>query len=138
MWIFGLSPKEYELLKTLREYAGRFEMATTVLDLKKQIAELEINKGKLKEDHDREQRELRHMIGLEKKRQEFEVEKAKQETSLKVREENLSADKKRFEQQMKFHEDRFTEEVKYLKDLMGQVLERLPNVTATFDGGKRK
>ena len=138
MFIFSLSHKERTLLEALREYASRFDLASNVIDLKKQLAELEIDKSKMTEAHEKDERELRHMIGLEKKRQEFEIDKAKQETALKVREENLSADKKRFEDQMKFHESRFKEEVSYLKDMIGQVLERLPNVSASLEVGRKK
>ena len=138
MMIFSLSAKERELLQALLEYASRFAIATNVIDLKKQVAELEINKSKLKEEHDKQERELRHMIGLEKKRQEFEIEQSKRETKLAVQQENLTADKTRFEAQMKFHEDRFTKEVDYLKDILGQILGRLPDVTADFTRKKGK
>ena len=138
MFVFGISSKEQRLLEDLREHAKGLELATSVLNLKKQINDLEIEKSKLNERHEREERELRHMIGLEKKRQEFEIEQSKRETKLTVQQENLAADKKRFEDQMKFHETRFTEEVSYLKEMIGNVLERLPNVTASFEGKKGK
>ena len=138
MFVIGISSKEQRLLEDLREHAKGLELATSVLNLKKQINDLEIEKSKLKEVHEREERELRHMIGLEKKRQEFEIEQSKRETKLTVQQENLAADKKRFEDQMKFHETRFTEEVSYLKEMIGNVLERLPNVTASFEGKKGK
>ena len=138
MFIFGISSKEQRLLEDLREHAKGLELATSVLNLKKQINDLEIDKSKLKEQHEKEERELRHMIGLEKKRQEFEIEQSKRETKLTVQQENLAADKKRFEDQMKFHETRFTEEVSYLKEMIGNVLERLPNVSAAFETKRGK
>lgn len=117
-------------LKVERKHSSRaVELSDEVVNLKVQISTLEIDKAKLKEAHEREDRELRHMIGLEKKRQEFEVASAKRETELKVREENLAADKARFAEQMKFQTDRFEKEVGYLKEMVGQVLERLPVVT---------
>lgn len=100
-----------------------------IVALKQQISDLEIKRDKKQEDFDRRERELTHMIGLEKKRQEFEIAQAKRETSASVREENLKADKQRFEQQMKFHEDRFTKEVGYLKELLEQIMRRMPTVT---------
>lgn len=115
--------------KPLRE----LELAEEILTLKTRIADLKIEEGGIKEKHAQERRELTHMIGLEKKRQEFEIAQAKRETEVKVREENLAADKVRFEQQMTFHSKRFEEEVGYLKDLMGQVLGRLPDITATLE-----
>ena len=56
----------------------------------------------------------------------------KREATLSVREENLAADRKLFEEQMAFHEKRFTEEVSYLKQIIGDIAERLP--TANFTG----
>ena len=136
MFVIGISSKEQRLLEDLREHAKGLELATSVLNLKKQINDLEIEKSKLKEQHEREERELRHMIGLEKKRQEFEIEQSKRETKLTIQQENLAADKKRFEDQMKFHETRFTEEVGYLKEMISNVLERLPNVNMEVKRGK--
>ena len=136
MFVFGISAKEERLLEDLREHSKGLELATSVLTLKKQINDLEIEKSKIKEQHEREERELRHMIGLEKKRQEFEIDQSKRETTLKVQQENLAADKKRFEDQMKFHETRFTEEVGYLKSMISNVLERLPNVNMEVKRGK--
>jgi len=90
---------------------------------------LRISKSRVTEEHEREKRELTHMIGLEKKRQEVELTQGKREATLTVREENLKADRERFEEQMNFTRERFEKEVGYLKDLMGEVLDRLPTVT---------
>jgi chromosome segregation ATPase len=100
-----------------------------VLSLRRQLEDLKIEKAKLVEDNARELREVRHMVGLEKRRQEFEVDAAKRETTIQVREENLAADRTRFEEQMKFTVDRFDKEVGYLKDILGDILLRLPTVT---------
>jgi hypothetical protein len=112
------------------------DAARTVLSLKKQITDLEISKAKIVEDNARREREVTHMVGLERKRQEFEAEQAKigieqarKEAVLEVRTENLKVEREAFAKEMKFREERFTKEVGYLKDLMGQVLERLPTVT---------
>lgn len=100
-----------------------------VIRLKTEIEDLRIAKSRLTEAHEREKRELTHMVGLEKKRQEVELAQGKREATLAVREENLKADRDRFEEQMKFTRKRFEEEVGYLKDLMGEILDRLPTVT---------
>ena len=105
------------------------ELEDKIVSLKKQVTELEIVKDKKQEEFDRRDRELTHMIGLEKKRQEVETKQAKQEATLAVREENLKAERSEFEKQMKFREERFDGEVDYLKSLMKQILERLPTVT---------
>ena len=136
MMIGQLRDELVSLSKQRRGVLQEVVLTGEVIDLKKRIVELEIQEGKIKEDHAKEDRELRHMIGLEKERQKFEIQQAKRETTVVVREENLSADKKRFEDQMKFQEKRFTEEVGYLKGLMESVLERLPNIDVSVKRGK--
>lgn len=106
------------------------KLADQVVTLKTQISDLEVNKSKLTEAHEREKRELEHMVGLEKKRQEFEVVSAKRDAKLTVREENLKAEQDRFEERMAFQSKQFDGQVEYLQKLMGQILERLPTVEA--------
>jgi hypothetical protein len=137
------SKEEKELLQRLRKLESFSKtdevpaLTADVISLKKQVTNLEIEKSKKQEEFDKEERELRHMIGLEKKRQEFEITQAKRETTVVVREENLAADKKRFEEQMQFHDKRFTAEVGYLKDMLKDILGRLPNVNMSIKrGGK--
>lgn len=108
--------------------------AQTVIDktaeldaLNTQITTLKIEKSKIEENFAKREREIDHKIGLERKRQEFEVSAATREALVKVREENLNLDKTRFAEEMKFQRERFTTEVDYLKGMIGQVLERLPD-----------
>jgi hypothetical protein len=136
-------PRADELLEELRglkrqvtELKGEREanqeavkLTDDIVRLKKDLTELEIQKDREQETHDREKREVEHMVGLEKKRQTFEVESAKRDVKLTVREENLKEDRKRFEEEMKFTRERFEKEVGYLQSLMKEVLERLPTVT---------
>lgn len=117
---------ELQGIKSVSDLSGR------VKQLREQLTTLEIEKGKKDEEFARKEREIEHKVGLERKRQEFELSSGKKEATLTVREENLVADRKRFDEQMKFQNDRFTTEVGYLKDMIGQVLERVPNVTADF------
>lgn len=128
-----------EIRKLSKEVAGlrgerdagkeAVRLSSDIGDLKKELTDLRIEKDRETERHEREKREVEHMVGLEKKRQEFEVDAAKRDVKLTVREENLKEDRQRFEQEMKFTRERFEKEVGYLQDLMGQVLERLPSVT---------
>ena len=104
--------------------------------LQAQIATLEVSKSQMEEANQREYREVTHMVGLERKRQEFEaeqaqkgIEHARQEAILEVQRENLDTERAAFVKEMKFREERFSQEVGYLKDLMGQILDRLPTVT---------
>src|ERR1044072_7838961 len=102
--------EEKELVQAFRNFVGEEDYTKKfqeVLNLQKQVEELKISKSRIVEDNAKQERELRHMIGLEKKRQEFEIEEAKRRTALEVREENLKADQKRFEEHLKFNTDRF-------------------------------
>lgn len=140
------------LLKVLEAAESRVENAADVaLDLDKardELSKLRIEKAELdsafkrreaelSEKLERRERELtdkfqrrdsevEHMLGLERKRQEFEMQSARREAVLTVREENLKADRDRFDAQMEFHDRRFTEEVGYLKEMIGTLAERLP------------
>jgi hypothetical protein len=105
------------------------KLSDAIVKLKKELTNLQIEKDREKESHSREKREVEHMVGLERKRQEFEVDAAKRDVKLTVREENLQSDRERFEQEMKFTRERFEKEVGYLQGLMKEILERLPTVS---------
>ena len=136
--IFIHSKEEKDILKQLRSLRGLDDVSALqaeTIALKKKITDLEIQRSQKQEEWDKGDRELRHMIGLEKKRQEFEVEQARKETMVTLREENLVADKKRFGEEMTFQRERFEKEVTYLKDMMGAILERLPNINMEIHKG---
>lgn len=98
--------------------------------LKRELVDLEIEKAKRDEDHQREKREVTHMVGLERKRQEFEAEAAKREARLEVREESLDAAQSLVKEKLDFMQSRMEEEIKYLKDsVINAILKRLPVVT---------
>jgi len=111
-----------------------------IADLQKEITKLEIERDKKVEEYARREREIEHKVGLERKRQEFEIEQAKRETSTTVREENLKADKERFKSEMDFQRKRLEEEVTALRTLVGQMMERLPSaeIYADLSGGHKK
>jgi hypothetical protein len=134
--ILIVSKEEKELIERLRRLEPVSSLSEQVLSLKRQIAELEIQKSKREEDHAKQERELRHMIGLEKKRQEVEIVQAKRDTELTVREGNLVADKKRFEENLKFNTERFEKMETYLKAMTADILARLPNVNLELKRGK--
>lgn len=127
-----------QVLKDLQGIRSVADLSAKVKDLRQQVETLEIEEARKDEERERKDREIEHKIGLERKRQEFEVQAAKREAILTVKEENLAADRKRFEDQMAFHEKRFTEEVGYLKDMIGTLAERLPNVNMEVQHGTRK
>lgn len=116
-----------------------YSLVTEIVELKKEKSDLEVSVSSITEKHERREREIEHKLGLERMRQEQELKNGLREQAVKLKEENLSADKARFEGQMKFHEDRFKEEVGYLKEMLGQIIERLPtahteNVNVTKKG----
>lgn len=113
-------------IRPAEEAAGRF---ATLAQLREEIETLRIEKGRREEEFAKQSREVEHKVGLERKRQEFEVSSAKREATLSVREENLKADRARFEEQMKFQTKRFEEEVGYLKTMLGDVLKQVGALT---------
>lgn len=108
--------------------------------LSKQISELTIDRDRKVEEFTRREREIEHKIGLERKRQEFEIEQAKRETSTTVREENLKADKERFKAEMDFQRNRLEGEVESLRALVQKMMERLPSaeIYADLTAGRRR
>jgi chromosome segregation ATPase len=102
------------------------------IDLKEKIQDLKIEKSRLTEEHDKEKREVQHFVGLEKKRQEVEMDQATRGAKLDVREANLEADKERFEKHIQFVEKRMTDHLGDMKDLLTQVMERIPTVSVNM------
>ena len=129
--ILIINKEEKEVVTRLREL-GDIKTAAgkqaRILELEKQISDLEIQKSRKQEEYDKQDRELRHMIGLEKKRQEFEIERAKSEATIKVQQEALKADQKRFEEQLKFNTDRFEKFIADNQAIYAEIIKRLPNV----------
>jgi len=99
----------------------------TLTDLRKQIATLEIERDKKQEEFDRREREVEHKVGLERKRQEFEITQSKREATVQVKEENLTTDKARFKSEMDFQRTHLEAEVKSLRELVTEMLKRLPS-----------
>lgn len=97
--------------------------------LKSEIVDLKIDKARIVEDQQKREREIEHKVGLQKKRQEQELELGLKGARLEVRQANLESEKSAFANQMKFQQTRFESEVGYLKDILGEILDRLPTVT---------
>lgn len=122
-----------ELKRGVAELRGERAATRKIRDLekeyaetKKQLTDLQIEFDREKEKHEREKREVEHLVGLERKRSTFEREQGVQEAKVAVREENLAAERERFEDQMKFITTRFEKEIEASKELMMEVLARLP------------
>jgi hypothetical protein len=103
-------------------------LSDEVVGLRRSISKLEIEKSKKDEQHERKVRETEHRVGLLKLQQTHEVTNAKRETELQVREGNLSAERKRFEQEMEFQRKHLQGEVDRIESVLEKVLERLTNV----------
>lgn len=121
-------------VKALRSERDALTDAATMREerdrLKRELVDLEIEKAKRDEEHEREKREVTHMVGLERKRQEFDAEAAKREAKLEVREEALDGARELVEEKLDFMSKRMEEEIKYLKDsVITAILKRLPTIT---------
>lgn len=113
------------------------ELEREYADTKKQLVDLQLSFEKEKERHDRERRETEHMVGLQRKRGEFETEAAGREAVLNVREENLQAAKDRFDEHVAFIEKRFDQQFDSLNGLMEKFLERMPTTKQLITVGGR-
>ena len=108
--------------------------AATLTRLRDEVDKLKREKATLTEDSARKIRETEHKTGLLKVKQEHEVANARRETELAVREENLKADKQRFADEMKFQREHLQREVDRIEGILGKLLERLPDISAAFEG----
>lgn len=113
--------------KLIEAIQDAMQQGLSAVELRKQISQLEIDRDKKLEEFQRREREVEHKIGLERKRQEFEIEHAQKSTEVKVREENLAADKQRFKEEMEFQRKHLQGEIDSLRGLVGNLLERLPS-----------
>jgi hypothetical protein len=104
-----------------------------VNDLQRQITTLQIEKDKLTEDNDRKIRETTHKVGLLKLEQEQEVANARRQTELEVREGNLAAERKTFEDQMTFRSQHFEREMGRFDSILTKLLENQAAVTASLN-----
>lgn len=146
MLIIGGPAKLRELVAAAVEAANHkasteaqtfMEKYRKIADLEKEVTRLTIEADRKKEEWERREREIEHKIGLERKRQEFEIQQAKRDTSVTVREENLKADKERFKAEMDFQRERLQGEVASLRELVTQMLQRLPSAEIYAEiGGK--
>lgn len=123
--IFGA--KASQIARDLDRIKSIADLDAEITALKDEVEGLNRSKLRKQEDFDRKEREIEHKIGLEKNRQEFEVDQAKREATVKVLEEALSAKEEAFEERMTFQHDRFIEEVKYQRGLVEQMMKRLPS-----------
>ena len=121
-------------IKALRDERDSVQELT---DLRRSVEKLKLEKDRLAEDNARKIRETEHKVGLLKTKQDHEVANAKRETKIEVREENLSADKKRFEDEMKFQREHMQREVDRFDGIAKALMERLPTIEVELSGAAR-
>jgi hypothetical protein len=102
--------------------------------LRRDIEDLKIGKARMEEDNARKIREVEHKTGLLRTRQEHEVASARRETELEVREQNLAADKQRFEAEMAFQREHMQREVDRFDGIAKALMERLPVIEVGLGG----
>ncbi len=108
-------------------------------ELEEQIETLKLEHANFKEDQARQVRETEHKIGLVKRQHEQEVEFAKREVALEVKEKTLDADRKRFEEQMKFEREQLEGQIGHLRDIIDPLLRALPSaeIIASIGGSQK-
>jgi hypothetical protein len=103
-------------------------LSTRVVELQREKTRLEIELDRVKQQHERENREIEHKLGLHRKQVKVEIDLAKREQVVTLREEALSAQQSRFEEEMKFMRERMQGEIDRVSALTSEILERLPVV----------
>lgn len=135
--LVGLKTSVAELRGDREGYGRAQKLEKEISTLKRELTAKQIEFDRELEKWDREKREVEHMVGLQRKRSEFDAEAAGREAKLAVREENLAAQEKRFEEHVAFIEKRFDQQFGSLEKLTGQILERMPTTKQliTVGGG---
>lgn len=114
------------------------DLVAKIRELREQVSALEIDKSKKEEAYARKERELEHKVGLHKTQVAQDIALAKREATVKIQEENLAVDRKRFEEQMKFVTENFDKQTGYLTEIIGDLSKRLPSLAMTADVGKHQ
>lgn len=121
-------------IKALRTERDKTSQLT---GLQRQVEDLKIEKARLVEDNDRKIRETEHKVGLLKTKQDHDVEHARRMAQLEVREENLNADRERFQAEMAFQRDHMQREVDRFDGIAKALMERLPTIEVDLSGSAR-
>lgn len=120
--------EEFTALREVESAAGK------VIELQKQIATLNAEKANIEEGFNRKEREIEHKTGLLRLEIEAEQKQVQKAFELRVQEAKLEAKaaamkekEEAFTEKMNFIQTRFTDEVGYLKDMVKQMSDRLPD-----------
>lgn len=117
---------EVKALRAERENIG------DITALKAEINELEISKSKLEEANKREVREVEHRVGLLQEKMNQDIDLATRTAEVTVREGNLDAERKRFEDHTKFVTDQMRDEMSRFEKITEKLLDNLPDMKAAL------
>ena len=116
---------------------GRMKLVRKISNLEDQKTVLEDDKNKLQMELDRlgaryktEEQELKHMIKMKEERAELELDREKLKLT-QEKDEEVAKVKDQFRDKM---EARLMTEGENIKEMYGQILERLPNISAKLEG----
>jgi len=130
-----------EARDTIKHWREASDLQRHLKDLQKELTKMEIQQDKKQEGWDRREREITHKVGLEKSRQEQELDLGKREAVLSVGEGNLEAERKRFTEQMDFEREHLNKAIERTESILAQVLKALPSAEIFADltgGGSKK
>lgn len=114
------------------------EAIGSVLQLRKELEQLKLEKERIEEGHTRKEREIEHKVGLHNIKVEQEIKLAKREAKIQAEEEHLAQKEETFDERMEFFKDQLDSQVDYLKGMMKDILKRLPSAEILASIGGRK
>ncbi len=135
MW-FRLDTKALEetVKRSVKEAVNDKEGQFKKLDiLKKEITELKEEKADIQFEKNMEEKELSHLVKMKEEKQNIESTKKELELSKKFQDKEMDLQKEYFEKQLA----QINDARKEMRELYGQIMERLPNVNWTI-GPKAK
>ena len=104
---------------------GQLDALGDVVALRTEVESLKIERSRIEEEFARERREIEHKLGLEKKRQESDLETAIQKADLDAREKWLENQETQFDEKLEWFKKQTQEHQKLSKE----ILSRLPKIT---------
>lgn len=125
-------------MDTETKFEAMHKKFRTIESLEQEISKLKIEKSVKEEEFARHERDVTHKLGLERMRQEQDAEASKKLMQLEVREQNLSAEEKRFKDQLKFEREHLQDQIKNLNVLVEKVFEKLPQVSHEYKTIERR
>lgn len=116
--------------KGMAEVDDKLRQLGEIVDLRREVERLKKAADEQKETMARETREIEHKLGLARKQQEFEAQKAKDEAVLEARKENLKAQEDLAKREIEIIRSSLNDHMESQAAILKQVMDRLPNITA--------